>query len=172
MENFGLFLLALCPILWLVFALIALKMQAHTASIGAFIVSLIVAFFVFHITPSDAFLASLEGVAMALWPIVLVIIAAVFTYNLTVYSKSMNVIKRMLTGVSDDMRILVLLIGWCFGGFLEGMAGFGTAIAIPASMLAGLGLNPITSILVCLLANGTHRHLLVLSVFPMSLLQI
>ncbi len=155
MENFGLFLLALCPILWLVFALIALKMQAHTASIGAFIVSLIVAFFVFHMTPSDAFLASLEGVAMALWPIVLVIIAAVFTYNLTVYSKSMNVIKRMLTGVSDDMRILVLLIGWCFGGFLEGMAGFGTAIAIPASMLAGLGLNPITSILVCLLANGT-----------------
>lgn len=61
----------------------------------------------------------------------------------------------MLTSVSDDMRILVLLIGWCFGGFLEGMAGFGTAIAIPASMLYGLGLNPITSILVCLLANGT-----------------
>ena len=155
MENLINFLLALCPIIWLVFALIVLKMQAHVASIGAFIVACVIALFVYQMTPSNALMASLEGVAMALWPIVLVIIAAVFTYNLTVYSKSMNVIKRMLTSVSDDMRILVLLIGWCFGGFLEGMAGFGTAIAIPASMLAGLGLNPITSILVCLLANGT-----------------
>lgn len=155
MESFLYFVLALCPILWLIFALIILKMQAHKASIGAFIIALIIGLGIFQMNIYDAFLASLEGVAMAFWPIILVIISAVFTYNLTVYSKSMAIIQKMLTSVSDDMRILVLLIGWCFGGFLEGMAGFGTAIAIPASMLVGLGLNPITAILVCLIANGT-----------------
>lgn len=153
--DFIYFILSLSPIFWLIFALIVLKMQAHLASIGAFIFSCIIALFLFQMPISSMALASIEGAAMAIWPIVLVIIAAVFTYNLTVYSKSMNIIKQMLTSVSDDMRILVLLIGWCFGGFLEGMAGFGTAIAIPASMLFGLGLDPITSILVCLIANGT-----------------
>lgn len=155
MMEFIRFILSLSPIFWLIFALIVLKMQAHVASIGAFIFSCLIALFLFQMPIPNMVLASIEGAAMALWPIVLVIIAAVFTYNLTVYSKSMNVIKQMLTSVSDDIRILVLLIGWCFGGFLEGMAGFGTAIAIPASMLFGLGLNPITSILVCLIANGT-----------------
>lgn len=155
MENFGTFILSLLPILWLVFALLVLKMQAHYASIGAFVIALLIALTVFGMNVNDAFLATLEGIAMAVWPIVLVIIAAVFTYNLTVYSKSMNIIKSLLTSVSGDIRILVLLIGWCFGGFLEGMAGFGTAIAIPASMLVGLGLNPVTAIIACLLANGT-----------------
>lgn len=155
MMEFIRFILSLSPIFWLIFALIVLKMQAHVASIGAFIFSCLIALFLFQMPIPNMVLASIEGATMALWPIVLVIIAAVFTYNLTVYSKSMNVIKQMLTSVSDDIRILVLLIGWCFGGFLEGMAGFGTAIAIPASMLFGLGLNPITSILVCLIANGT-----------------
>ncbi|MGN1344852.1 MAG: L-lactate permease, partial [Traorella sp.] len=155
MEYFINFILALCPIIWLVFALIVLKMQAHIASFFAFLVSCVISFFMFDMSLTNMLLSTMEGIAMALWPIVLVIIAAVFTYNLTVYSKSMKTIQKMLTSVSNDIRVLVLLIGWCFGGFLEGMAGFGTAIAIPASMLFGLGLNPITAILVCLVANGT-----------------
>lgn len=147
-------LLALLPIIWLVVALCGFKMQAHIASIGAFIVALIEAIFLWDMPVMDAGMAAVEGMAMALWPIVLVIIAAVFTYNLTVHTGAMNIIKRMITSVSSDKRILVLLIGWCFGGFLEGMAGFGTAIAIPASMLYALGFNPINAILVCLIANG------------------
>ena len=66
----------------------------------------------------------------------------------------MEVIKKMLTSVSNDRRVLILLIGWGFGGFLEGMAGFGTAIAIPAGMLAGIGVNPILAASVCLIANS------------------
>ena len=62
----------------------------------------------------------------------------------------MDVIKRMITSVSTDKRVLSLLIGWCFGGFLEGMAGFGTAISIPASMLYAFRFDPIVAILVCL----------------------
>ena len=98
--------------------------------------------------------AILEGVALALWPILLVITAAIFTYNLTLHTKAMEVIKGMLTSVSQDRRVLILLISLGFGGFLEGMAGFGTAVAIPAGILAGIGIEPIMAALVCLIANA------------------
>ena len=60
----------------------------------------------------------------------------------------------MITSISSDRRILALLVAWCFGGFMEGMAGFGTAVAIPAGMLAALGYAPLPAVLMCLLANG------------------
>ncbi|MDO4538693.1 MAG: L-lactate permease, partial [Coriobacteriales bacterium] len=148
------FVLALMPILWLILALCGMKMEAWKASLGALIVSAVLAIGVWKMTPINAATAALEGMAMAIWPIVIVIIAAVFTYNLTVHTGAMETIKGMLTSVSSDKRVLILLIGWCFGGFLEGMAGFGTAVAIPASMLMALGFNPITAILACLVANG------------------
>lgn len=153
-NIFVMFILALLPIIWLVVALCGCKMQAHIASVGAFIVAFVEAVFIWKMPLFGAVTAALEGFAMAIWPIVIVIIAAVFTYNLTVYTKAMDVIKRMITSVSCDKRILVILIGWCFGGFLEGMAGFGVAIAIPASMLYAMGFSPVYSILVCLIANG------------------
>ena len=155
LDNiFVMFILALLPIIWLVVALCIFKMQAHVASVGAFVVAALEALVIWKMPIIAVATASLEGFAMALWPIVIVIIAAVFTYNLTVYTGAMDVIKRMITSVSADSRILVLLIGWCFGGFLEGMAGFGVAIAIPASMLYALGFDPIIAILACLIANG------------------
>ncbi len=153
-SVFIMFILALMPIIWLIIALCGLKLQAHVASVGACIVAFIEAIFIWKMPVNAAFSAALEGFAMALWPIVLVIIAAVFTYNLTVYTGAMDIIKRMITSISCDKRILVILIGWCFGGFLEGMAGFGVAIAIPASMLYALGFSPFEAILACLIANG------------------
>ena len=78
--------------------------------------------------------AALEGALNALWPICLVIVAALFTYNLSLETGAMEKIKKMLAGVSTDQRVLALLIGWAFGHFMEGMAGFGTAVAIPAGM--------------------------------------
>ena len=154
MELLLMFVLALLPILWLVLALCGMKMEAWKASFGALIVSAALALLVWKMTPINVATAALEGMAMAIWPIVIVIIAAVFTYNLTVHTGAMETIKGMLTSVSSDKRVLVLLIGWCFGGFLEGMAGFGTAVAIPASMLMALGFDPILAILACLIANG------------------
>ena len=61
----------------------------------------------------------------------------------------------MLAGVSVDERVLLLIIGWGFGNFMEGMAGFGTAVAIPASMLVGIGLDPMRAVLACLVVNST-----------------
>ena len=151
-----LFLLALSPILWLVIALSGLKMAAWKACPIALVLCCAVAM----LTPEWSMPANyviesiLEGVALACWPILLVIVAAIFTYNLTLKTKAMDVIKAMLTSVSQDRRVLILLIGWGFGGFLEGMAGFGTAIAIPAGILAGIGIDPIMSAAVCLIANS------------------
>lgn len=148
------FLLALSPILWLVIALSVLHMAAHKACSIALIISVVVGMTLYDMTAIHAFEGFLEGVALACWPILLVIIAAIFTYNLSLHTKGMDVIKQMLTSVSSDRRVLILLIGWGFGGFLEGMAGFGTAIAIPAGMLAGLGINPVLAASVCLIANS------------------
>lgn len=148
------FLLALTPIIWLVVALIALKQPAWLASVGALVVAIVAAMSYWHMAPLNVATAALEGFLFALWPIVIVIIAAVFTYNLCVSTGAMETIKAMLTSVSSDKRILTVLIAWCFGNFMEGMAGFGTAVAIPASMLVALEIDPITAILVCLIANG------------------
>lgn len=148
------FIFALSPILWLIISLGFLKMQSYKACPIALLIAFAVALGIHSMNTLDAVTAALEGVALACWPILLVIIAAIFTYNLTTYNKSMDIIKHMLTAVSKDRRVLLLLIGWGFGAFMEGMAGFGTAIAIPASMLVALGFNPIKAILACLIANS------------------
>ena len=146
------FLLALSPILWLVLALAVIKMSPWC--VIALIISLAAGMGVWSMETQYAIEAVLEGLALACWPILLVIVAAIFTYNLVLHTKAMDTIKDMLTSVSHDRRVLILLIAWGFGGFLEGMAGFGTAIAVPAGMLAGIGINPILSVSVCLIANS------------------
>ena len=84
---------------------------------------------------------------------VLIILTAIFSYNILVESKQIEVIKGQITSLTDDKGILVLVITWGFGGLLEGMAGFGTAVAIPAAILIGLGFRPFFSAFVSLLAN-------------------
>lgn len=149
-----LFFAALVPIIWLVIALSVLKLPAFQACSVALVISFFIASSFFGMTYQDTFTAALEGGTMAIWPIIWVIIAAIFTYNLSVFTKGMDTIKEMLNSVSTDQRVIVLLIAWGFGGFLECMSGFGTAVAIGASMLASIGLNPISAISVCLLANA------------------
>ena len=149
------FILGLLPIIWLVIALCGLKWPGYKAALGALIIAAVEALTYFGFSMSDTLTSVLEGFAFAMWPIVIVIIAAVFTYNLSLRTGSIDMIKKLLTSVSADKRILVLLIGWSFGGFMEAMAGFGTAVAIPASMLWVLDFDPILACLVCLVANAT-----------------
>ena len=148
------FVLALAPILWLVAVLLVLKWPAWRAAAGSLVIACLLAATWWALPIDNVATAALEGFLMALWPIVVVIIAAVFTYNLCVRTGAMDTISRMITSISSDRRILALLVAWCFGGFMEGMAGFGTAVAIPAGMLAALGYAPLPAVLMCLLANG------------------
>ncbi len=149
------FVLGLLPIIWLVLALTVLKWPGYKASFFALIIACVEAVVCFRFSVLDTLTSVVEGFAFALWPIVIVILAAVFTYNLCLHTHAMDKIKQLLTSVSKDKRVLAVLIGWCFGGFMEGMAGFGTAVAIPAGMLWGLGFDPLTACLVCLVANAT-----------------
>ncbi|MDE6225000.1 MAG: L-lactate permease, partial [Muribaculaceae bacterium] len=94
-----------------------------------------------------------EGVLKAIFPIFLIILMAIFSYNILVQSKQIECIKAQFISLTDDRGILVLLMVWGFGGLLEGMAGFGTAVAIPAAILIGLGFKPFFSAVVALLGN-------------------
>ncbi len=149
------FVLALLPIIWLIVGLTALKIPGFKACVAALVIAYILAVFVWKMPPLESVTAVAEGAALALWPIIIVIIAAIFTYNVCVSTGNMEVIKKMLANVTKDKRVLVLFIAWGFGGFMEGMAGFGTAVAIPASMLWGLGFDPVFAAIVCLIANAT-----------------
>lgn len=155
MNMFMLFILALLPIIWLIVAMSVLKMPGWKACVIALVVTFVIALGVKHMSVLDASTAALEGICNALWPIIIVILAALFTYNLTVKTGAMEQIKSMLAAVSPDKRILMLLIAFGFGNFMEGMAGFGTAVAIPAGILVGLGFEPLTAVVLCLVINST-----------------
>lgn len=97
--------------------------------------------------------AVVEGVLKAVFPILIIILMAIFSYNVLVESKEIDIIKNQFTSFSDDEGVTVLMLVWGFGGLLEGMAGFGTAVAIPAAILISLGYKPVFSALVALIAN-------------------
>jgi L-lactate transport len=97
--------------------------------------------------------AATHGMAFGLWPISWVVLSALFFYNLTVASGDFDVIRRSLTRLTEDQRIQVLLVAFGFGALIEGIAGFGAPVAISASMLAGLGFEPLAAAVLALVAN-------------------
>ena len=148
------FILALAPIIWLMVALSVLKMPGYKACIITVIITAIESVAIWKFNPVFMLTAALEGALNALWPICLVIVAALFTYNLSLETGAMEKIKKMLASVSTDQRVLALLIAWAFGHFMEGMAGFGTAVAIPAGILIALGMEPLPVVVGCLVVNS------------------
>lgn len=153
MSELALFFLALVPIVGLLLALGVFKAPAHWATPATWAVGAGLAWVFWGFGPDKIAGASLEGAAFALWPIMLVIVAAIFTYKLAELTGALTTIKTMLAGVTTDKRIQVLILAWGFGGFLEAVAGYGTAVAIPASILAILGFNPVFAAVISLIAN-------------------
>ena len=147
------YLIALITIAWLIIGFVVLKLPGHICCPIGLAITIVLALFNWHMPVVSALTAALEGVAMAVWPIGIIVIAAIFVYNLSVKTGGMDTIKTTLTAISADRRIQVLIIAWGFGGFLEGASGFGTSVAIPAAILVGLGFNPIQSCIICLLSN-------------------
>lgn len=94
-----------------------------------------------------------HGMAYGLWPICWIVFSAVLFYNLSVESGCFDVIRRSLGRLTTDRRVQVLLVAFCFGALIEGIAGFGAPVAITASMLAGLGFEPIMAAVLALIAN-------------------
>jgi len=145
--------LAIIPIVWLILSLGVFHIRGDIACLIGFVGTIILSIVGFDFSFAHGITAGLDGVMMAFWPIIYVIISAVFIYNISKESGGMDTIMSMLTSLTKDMRILVLILAWGLGGFLEAVAGFGTAVAIPASILVMLGMEPIKAAIVCLIAN-------------------
>lgn len=147
------FLLAILPVLWLILALVQLKLPAWQATSIGSIIALALSVLAFGQSLSIMLTGALEGAALAIWPIGAVIVGAIYSYNLVVHTKAMDIIKVLLSSISKDKRVLGLILAWGFSHFMEGMAGFGTAVAIPSAMMVAIGFNPLRSIVACLAAN-------------------
>ncbi|MDR3588581.1 MAG: L-lactate permease [Negativicutes bacterium] len=144
---------ALLPIVWLFISLGYFRLAAHQACTLGLFLSIAICVSFLQMPYNLAFEAALEGAILAFVPILWVIFAAFYTYNICVKSGAMTRIKNIMANLSGDRRIQVLAIAWGFGGFFESVAGFGTAVAIPASILVALGFEPFFAAIVCLLAN-------------------
>lgn len=144
---------AFVPLVWLFISLWKLKMPAHKAGLTALLLTVGLAFLLFGANLQQAGQAALEGMMLSIFPILWVIFSALFVYNITVKSGSMDLIKSLLARISPDRRIQALILAFSFGGFLESVAGFGTAVAIPAGILAAMGFEPVLAAAVCLIAN-------------------
>jgi glycolate permease len=146
-------LVALIPIIFFVLALAVFRMKGYIAGTITLALSIAIATLVFDMPLDMAFASAGYGFAYGLWPIAWIIVAAVFLYKLTVKSGQFEVIRSSVLSITDDQRLQVLLIGFSFGAFLEGAAGFGAPVAITGALLVGLGLNPLYAAGLCLIAN-------------------
>ncbi|WP_269508579.1 lactate permease LctP family transporter [Burkholderia sp. IMCC1007] len=146
-------LVAAIPIIFFFVALAALRMKGHVAAAITLLLSLGVAILAYGMPAPQALAAAGFGFAYGLWPIAWIIVAAVFLYKIVVKTGQFDVIRASVLSITDDQRLQMLLIGFSFGAFLEGAAGFGAPVAITAALLVGLGFKPLHAAGLCLIAN-------------------
>lgn len=146
--------LAILPVVLLIVLMAFFKMPGDKSSVISLIVTILVALLGFHFAPKDLFYSFVYGALKAVSPILFIIVMAIFSYNVLLKTGKMEIIKAQFSSISTDKSIQVLLLTWGFGGLLEAMAGFGTAVAIPAAILISLGFKPVFSAVVSLIANS------------------
>ncbi|MDQ1676406.1 MAG: lactate permease [Actinomycetota bacterium] len=144
---------AALPLIALFVLLGAVRMKAWMASLIALAIAIGVAVFVYPMPVGQALLAGAEGAAFGFFPILWIVINAIWIYNITVATGHFDVLRRSMSRVSDDMRIQGVIVAFCFGALLEALAGFGTPVAITSVMLIALGFKPIKAATVALVAN-------------------
>ena len=146
-------IVAVLPLVTLFVLLGVLRVRAWLASIIGLAVALIVAVAVYSMPVGDAINSGLLGAAFGLFPIMWIVVNAVWVYNLTVEAGHFDVLRRSFASISDDQRIQAIIIAFCFGALLEALAGFGTPVAITSVMLIALGFGPLKAATVALVAN-------------------
>jgi len=129
------------------------RMKAHWAALVALGVSLVVATVVYSMPVGQALDSAAEGAAFGFYPIMWIVINAIWIYNMTRESGHFEILGRSFSSVSDDQRIQAIIVAFCFGALLEALAGFGTPVAITSVMLIALGLRPLKAASVALVAN-------------------
>lgn len=146
-------LFAVLPMLTLFVLLGAVRMRAWLAGLISLAVALVVAVAIYSMPVGQALLSASEGAAFGFFPILWIVINAIWVYNLTVVSGHFDVLRRSMERVSPDMRIQAIIVAFCFGALLEALAGFGTPVAVSVVMLMALGFPPLRAASVALIAN-------------------
>jgi lactate permease len=146
-------LVAAVPIFVLLFLIGIRRKPAWMSSLAGLASVVVVALFVYRMPVNMLFSSILLGAANGLMPIGWVVFSAILLYRVTVESGRFEILKDSVGSLTDDGRLQMMLIAFAFGAFIEGCAGFGTPVAVAATMLTGLGFSPFLAAAVCLVAN-------------------
>jgi lactate permease len=146
-------LIAALPVVVLLGSLALGHIKAHYAAMLGLAAALLVAIFGFHMPARLAGATAVLGAGYGLFPIGWIVLNVIFMYQLTVETGRFNVLQHSMTGITQDRRLQLLLIAFCFGAFFEGAAGFGTPVAVTAAILIGLGFRPLQASGLSLIAN-------------------
>jgi len=144
---------AALPLITLFVLLGGLKMKAQWAALISLGVAMLVAMIVYSMPVGQTALSASEGAAFGLFPIMWIVVMAIWVYNMTVETGHFAVLRRSFGTISTDQRVQAVIIAFCFGALMEALAGFGTPVAITAVMLIALGFKPIKAASLALVAN-------------------
>ncbi|HEY2059494.1 MAG TPA: L-lactate permease [Amycolatopsis sp.] len=146
-------LVAALPLIVLLVLLGVLRVKSHWAALIGLAAALLIAVTVYRMPAGQAADSALEGAAFGLFPIVWIVLNAVWINKLQRASGHFDIIGRTFASLSGDKRIQAILIAYCFGAMLESLSGFGTPIAITSLILLTLGLKPLKAAVVATFAN-------------------
>lgn len=146
-------LLAAAPLILLFVLLGVFRVKAHIAAVAALALTMVSAALVWGMPVLQLFSATAEGMLYGLIPILWILINALWIYKMTVTTGWFEVLGARIRQISNDQRVLAIIIAFCFGALLESLAGFGAPVAISAAMLMAAGMKPLKAALISLLAN-------------------
>jgi len=144
---------AALPVVTLLVLIASNKVKAHIAAVVALIVANLVAIFIFTMPADMSLRATVLGAVTGFFPIGWIVLNVIFLYRLTVAKGVFETLQTTIGGVTEDRRLQLLLIAFCFGAFFEGASGFGTPVAVTAAILMGLGFSPLAAAGLSLIAN-------------------
>src|SRR4029077_2420353 len=123
------------------------------AALAGLVAAVLIALLVFRMPMPMILSAGALGVVFGLIRIAWIIVGSIFLYHIAVETGQFQVMKESIAALSDDKRLQLILIAFCFGAFLEGTGGGGAPVAIAGSFLIGLGFEPFQAATLCLVAN-------------------
>jgi len=144
---------AALPLIALFVLLGGLQWKAQWAGLAALGVAALVALVVYGMPVDQVLGAAALGAVFGLFPIMWIVVNAIWIYNMTVKTGHFAVLRRSFGAISSDQRVQAIIIAFCFGGLIEALAGFGTPVAITSVMLMALGFKPLMAATVALVAN-------------------
>ena len=148
------FLVACLPIAVVLVTLGVLRRPAWQASLAGLIVGFAIAVLVWQFPVALALDSAAAGAVFALWPVMWIVFNALLLYNIAVASGRFDAFREwVLAHLPNDRRIVLVVIGFCFGCLLEGIAGFGTPVAITSALLILVGFPPLEALTFTLIFN-------------------